>query len=122
MGPAPVASSTALAGNEPVCAATDIDHQCARDARAVTGRHQLDRAVLLEAAHVESEHLLHHPVDDFDAGQVALVDRTVETLARERLQVDRPVGVAVEEAPDFVFEFVNAFDRAFYEPPRQILA
>ena len=62
MGPAPVASSTAFAADEAVRAGAHVDQQRTGDARSVAGGNQLDGAVLLEPAHVQREHLLHHPV------------------------------------------------------------
>ncbi len=53
------------------------------------------------------QHLLHQPVDDLDAGQVALVHGAVEGLAGERLLVQRAVRVAVEEAADLVLELAH---------------
>ena len=78
--------------------------------------------MLLEPAHVERQHLLHHPVDDLDAGQVALVHGAVEALPRERLQVDGAVRVAVEEAADLVLQLLDALHRALDQLPREILA
>ena len=52
-----------------------------------------------------SQHLFHQPVHDFDSGQVALVDGPVKTLAGKRLLVEAAVGIAVEEAADFIFKF-----------------
>ena len=57
-------------------------------------------------------HLLHQPVDDLDAGEVALVDGAVEGLAGERLAVQAAVGIAIEEAADLVFQLAHPLDRA----------
>ena len=76
--------------------------------RAVGGRDQLDGAMLLEPPDVARPDLLGEPVDDLDAGEVALVHRAVEGLAGERLLVDRAVGVAVEEAAELVLQLVDA--------------
>ena len=65
--------------------------------------------------------LLGQPVDDLDAGEVALVHRAVERLAGERLLVDRAVGIAIEEAAELVLQLVDALDRAGDERPREIL-
>ena len=45
----------------------------------------------------------------------------VEALPRERLLVDGPVRVAVEEAADLVLQLADALHRTFDQPPRQIL-
>ena len=110
-----------LGGDEAVGAGAHVDQQHTRDSRAVPGGDELDGAVLLEPAHVEGEHLLHHPVDDLDAGEIALVHGAVEALPRERLLVDGAVRVAVEEAADLVLELADALHRAFDQPPREIL-
>ena len=110
-----------LCGHETVPAGAHVDQQRAGDARAVAGGDQLDRAVLLQRVHVERAHLLHHPVDDLDAGEVALVHGAVEALSRERLLVDGPVRVAVEEAADLVLQLPDSLDRALDQPPREVL-
>ena len=66
-------------------------------------------------------HLLHQPVDDLDAGEVALVHGAVEGLAGEGLAVQGAVGVAVEEAADLVLELVHALDRLRHQRPGQLL-
>ena len=73
---------------------------------------KLDRAMLLEPADAARPHLLGEPVDDLDAGQVALVHGAVERLAGERLLVHGAVGIAVEEAAELVLELVDALDGA----------
>ena len=75
---------------------------------AVGGGNEIERAMILEPAHVAAPDLLGQPVDDLDAGQVALVHRAVEGLAGERLLVDRAVGIAVEEAAELVLELADA--------------
>ncbi|MNC87084.1 hypothetical protein D3C83_27820 [compost metagenome] len=35
--------------------------------------------------------------------------------------MDGPVGIAIEEAAQFVFQFMNALDRPVHQQPRQIL-
>ena len=66
-------------------------------------------------------HLLGEPVDDLDAGEVALVHGAVERLAGERLLVHGAVGVAVEEAAELVLELVHALDRLRHERPGEVL-
>ena len=82
---------------------------------------QLDGAVVLEPPHVAAPDLLGEPVDDLDAGEVALVHRAVEGLAGERLLVDRAVRVAVEEAAELVLQLEDAHLRLRDEQPGEIL-
>jgi hypothetical protein len=77
--------------------------------------------VLFELAHLPCTHLLHQPVDDLDAGQIALVDGAIEALPGESLLVQRAAGIAVEEAADLVLELADALHRARAEPPGQVL-
>src|SRR5690606_37440871 len=76
---------------------------------------------LFEAVNTARPDLLHEPVDDLNAGQVALVDGAVEALARERLLVDRAVGITVEEAAELVLQLVDALDRDIDQCPGQLL-
>ena len=121
VGPPPVASSTALAStkrNRPV--RTSIISTPASDC-AVLGRDQRHRAMLLQPLDRPRPHLLHQPVDDLDAGEVALVHGAVEGLAGEGLAVQRAVGVAVEEAADLVLQLAHALDGLGHQRPGQLL-
>ena len=103
-------------------AGADVDHQHAGDRRAVLGADQRDRAMLLEPADAGPRpHLLHQPVDDLDAGEVALVHGAVEGLAGEGLAVQRAVRIAVEEAADLVLELGDALDRLRHQRPGEFL-
>ena len=77
--------------------------------------------MLLEPIDAARPHLLGQPVDDLDAGQVALVHGAVEGLAGERLLMHGAVGIAIEEAAELVLELVDALDRAVDQRPREIL-
>ena len=101
-------------------AAAHVDQQDTRK-RAVLGRDQRHRAVLFQAPDRPRPNLLHQPVDDLDAGEVAFVHGAVEGLAGEGLAVQRAVGIAVEEASDLVFELAYAFDRGRHQRPGQFL-
>ena len=59
--------------------------------------------MLLQAADRPGPDLLHQPIDDLDAGEIALVYGAVKALAGERLAVQRAIRIAVEEAADLVF-------------------
>ena len=77
--------------------------------------------MLLQPLDRPRPHLLHQPVDDLDAGQVALVHRAVEGLAGERLAMQRAVGVAVEEAADLVFQLAHPLDGLGHQRPGEVL-
>src|SRR5580693_7249054 len=66
-------------------------------------------------------HLLHQPVDDLDAREVALVHGAIECLAGEGLAVQRPVGIAIEEATDLVFQLLHPLDGLGDQGPGQLL-
>ena len=102
-------------------AAAHIDHQHAGDRTPIRGSNQLDGAVLLETIDAARPNLLGQPIDDLDAGQIALVHGPVEGLPRERLLMHRAVRVAIEEAAQLVFQLVDALDSARYQRPREVL-
>ncbi len=110
----------ALRLHEDEAALANVDHHHTGE-RAIGGQHELERAVLLQALHARHPHLLGQAVDDLDAGEIPLVDGAVEGLARERLLVDRAVGVAIEEAAELVLELAHALDRFGHERPREVL-
>src|SRR5438552_923245 len=66
-------------------------------------------------------HLFREPIDDLDAGQVALVHGSIEGLSGESLLGNRAVRVAIEEAAELVFQLPDALDRAAHKHPRQLL-
>ena len=116
-----MASSTACADDEAKFARAHVDQERTGE-RAVGCRNERDGAVLFQPADRRPRpHLLHQPVDDLDAGEVALVHGAIEGLAGERLAVQRAVGIAVEEAADLVFKFVDALDGGGDECPGQRL-
>ena len=92
-------------------AAAHVYHQHAGKRITCLVLHELDRAVLLEPVDAARPHLFGKPVDDFDAGQIAFVHGAVERLPRERLLVNRAIGIAVEKATQFVLELVDALHR-----------
>ena len=98
-----------------------VDHQDAGDGGAVGRRHQFDGAVVLQALHAPGPDLLGQPVDDLDAGEVALVHGAVEGLPGEGLLVDGAVRVAVEVAPQFVLQLTDADLRLGHQGPGQFL-
>ena len=103
-------------------AGADVGHQHAGDRGAVGGGDERERAMLLQAPDRRARpHLLHQPVDDLDAGEVALVHGAVEGLAGERLAVQAAVGIAVEEAADLVLELAHPLDRAGHQRPGELL-
>ena len=107
--------------DEQECAVVDVDHQHAGERAAIGGLDQLDGAMLFEPRDVARPDLLGQPVDDLDARQIALVDRAVERLSREGLLMDRAVRVAVEKAPELVFELAHALEGVRAQGPREVL-
>jgi hypothetical protein len=101
-------------------AAAHIGHQHAGK-RAILRRNECDRAMLLEAADRARPDLFHQPVDDLDAGEVALVHGAVEALPGEGLAVQRAVRIAIEEAADLVLELLHALDRSRHQRPGEFL-
>ncbi len=69
----------------------------------------------------KAPNLLGQPVDDFDAGQIALMHGSVEGLARKRLLMDGAIGVAIEKAPVLIFEFTDAARSLADKQPGQVL-
>ena len=109
-----------LRTDETKFARAHVGHQHAGEC-TVWRRDQRDGAMLLKAADRPGPDLLHQPVDDLDAGEVALVHGAIEGLAGEGLAVQRAVGIAVEETADLVFQLAHALDRSRNQRPRQLL-
>ena len=109
-----------LGGDETELAGAHVDQQHAGK-RAVLGRDQRHGAMFLEPAYWPRPNLFHQPVDDLDAGEVALVHGAIEGLAGEGFAVQRAVGVAIEEAADLVFQFLHPLDRLGDQRPGQLL-
>ncbi len=107
--------------DEDELAAAHVDHQHARQGIAVAGANERNGAMLFETLDVARPHLLGEPVDDLDAGEVALVDGAVEGLAGEGLLMDRAVGVAIEEAAELALELADTKLRHGDEGPGEIL-
>src|SRR5262249_61129054 len=80
-------------------AAADVEHERSPDPPCPV-QQELHRAMLFKGTDGgTSPHLLGESVHDFDAREIALVNRSVVRLAGERLLVDAPVGMPIEEAP-----------------------
>src|SRR3954471_16064113 len=77
--------------------------------------------MVFHALDVAAPDLLREPVDDLDAGEVALVHRAVEGLARKRLLVHGAVGIAVEEAAELVLQLADSHLRFGDELPGKVL-
>src|SRR5262245_40924072 len=101
-------------------AGANVDHQHAGK-RSIARGNERHRAVLLEPADRPRPYLLPQPIDDLDAGEIALVHGAVEALAGKRLAVQRAVRIAIEKAADLVLEFAHALDRSRDQRPRQFL-
>ena len=100
---------------------TDVLDQRPRDSATSAIRQQVERAVFLNDANAAPHDLLREPVDDLDAGEIALVHRAIEGLARERFLMKGVVRVAIEEAPELVLEVVDASRRLGDERPDEFL-
>src|SRR5215813_1693891 len=68
-----------------------------------------------------SPHLLGESVHDFDAREIALVNRSVVRLAGERLLVDAPVGMPNEEAPVTALQLQHPPRRCGDKRPHELL-
>lgn len=94
--------------NEHEIARPHVDEQHAGNGVAMRRPDQFDRPMLFQPVDAAGPYLFSEPVDDLDPGQVALVDGPVEGLAGEGLLMDGAVGIAVEEAAEFVLELADA--------------
>ena len=77
--------------------------------------------MLLKPFNGAREHLLHQPIDDFDAGEITLVHGSVGGLARKSLLVQGAIAVAIEEAAKLVLQFADTQHRLFAEAPGHVL-
>ena len=82
---------------------------------------QIQGAVLLQAPHAAGEELVLQAPHDLDSGQVAPVHGAVEGLPGERLLVDHPARVAVEEAAVAVLQLQQAQGGLVDQDPGQLL-
>src|ERR671911_293033 len=99
--PAPFRSSPPAPRSPSSSSAPVMSEPGMTSAGGTTGlvEHELDRAAFFQHADVlAGVRLLRQAVHDLDAGEVALVHGAVVRLPGERLLVDPPVGMAVEEA------------------------
>src|SRR5438132_1090503 len=116
VGPAPVASSTACAATKRNAPVRMSIISMPASAPSVAGTSATARCSSSRRDRTRP-HLLHQPVDDFDAGEVALVHRAIEGLPGEGLAVQGAVRVAIEEAADLVLELAHALDRRAHQRP-----
>src|SRR2546426_11061073 len=110
-----------LCAHERVLAGSHIDEKHARQGGSIPGSYQLDCTVLLQPRDAARPDLLGEPVDDLDAGEVALVHGAVERLPGEGLLVDAAVGIAVEEAAELVFQLADPFNGQAHQLPGEVL-
>src|SRR5262249_22736212 len=87
----------------------------------VAGGDGIERSMLFPTPRASCPDLLGEAVHDLDAGQVTLVHGAVERLSRERLLMDRSIGIAIEEASELVLELAYPRDRAGDERPCELL-
>ena len=120
VGPPPVASSVARARTSSGSPErmSSISTPASSEPSAAD---QIERAVILDAAHVAPPHLFGQAVDDLDAGEVAFVHGAVEGLPGEGLLVHGAVGIAVEEAAELGLQFADALRRGLHQQPGEVL-
>jgi hypothetical protein len=100
---------------------THIDAEGSRHTVAVGSVQELDAAMILQVRDLVTEHLLHQPRHDLDAGEVATMHGAVEGLPGEGFLMDRPIGVAIEETPQAIFQPANAVGGGFDQRPGELL-
>ena len=110
-----------LCAHEDIFAGAHVDEEHARYCISGGRPDKLDGAMLFQPLDAPRPYLLGEPVDDLDAGQVALVHRAVERLSGEGLLVHGAVRIAVEEAAELVLELVDALDGERHELPGELL-
>ncbi len=122
-----VHSGAATGGNHHHASAEDrqltranVEYGHSRDT-ALTVEHHVERARVRQLARTQAEHLVTQPAHDLDARLVAAMYGAAEVLRRERLLVDRAVGVAVEEAAHPCLQLVDNAGSVLNERPRQLL-
>src|SRR5512139_2200924 len=77
--------------------------------------------MVLKTADIAPPHLLSEPVDDLDAGKIAFVHGSIESLPGESFLMDRSIGIAIEEATELGLQLADAFRRRFDQQPGKVL-
>ena len=77
--------------------------------------------MLFEPLDITRPDLFGESIDDFDAGQVALVHRAVKSLSGKCFLMDRAISIAIKQTPELVLELAHAFHRARHQGPREVL-
>src|SRR5262249_501757 len=102
-------------------AGAHIEQIDASEPAAVRRWNQIERAVVFQTPCLAPPDLLGKPVDDLNAGEIALVHGPVKCLTSKRLLMHGSVGVAVEEATNVVLEFADTHWRLRYKRPGELL-
>src|SRR3974377_1902777 len=102
-------------------AGTDVEEQDAGHGFAIDARNEGEGAKLLKALDWPCPHLFHQTVNDFDAGEIALVHRAIERLPGKSFAVQRAIRIAIEEATKFVLKLLHSLDRLRHQRPGELL-
>ena len=108
VGPPPVAKSVARARTSNASPVRMSSISTPASSPAVRRWNEVERTVILDAAHIAPPDLLGQAIDDFDPGQIAFMHGAVESLTGERFLMHGAVGIAVEETAEFGFQFADA--------------
>src|SRR5262245_22450646 len=77
--------------------------------------------MLLKNPRLSPEHLLNEPVHDFDAGEISLVNCSIERLTCERLLMNASIRMAIEITAVPILQFLNHVGSARHQRPHQFL-
>ena len=110
-----------LCGDKAEGSRANVDEQNSGQGLAVERWNECDGAMFFKALDRQCPYLLHQPVDDLDASEVALVHGAIEGLAGKGLAVQRAIRVAIKKTADLVFELLHALDGLADERPCHVL-
>ena len=96
-------------------AALNIEQHRADDTLPVARRQQFQSPRVFEAANPGGENLVAEPGHDFDARQIADVNRAVKTLAGERFLVNAAIRGAVKQAADAILQLPHDAGRVLHQ-------
>ncbi len=99
--------------------APNVEQQRSTDSAVL--RQQVQSAAFLEDLYAALQDVVAQVGHDLDSRQIALVHRAVKRLTCKRLLMNRAVRVAIEDAPDRVFQLQDPLRCFLNQPPRQFL-